>query len=88
MSCIMCVFVCLCVCARVRERVRVRVLVNNNDQSEGVGIPRTDYFILGRGGVWGGRCRDVRRFRRRFRRFRFRRRSPGWVATVGRATHL
>ena len=35
--------------------------------------------------MWGGQCRDVRRFRRF--RFRFRRRSPGWVATVGRATH-
>ena len=53
------------------------------DQSEGV---RTAYLIPGRGGMWGGRCRDARR---RFRRFRFRRRrrSPGWVAAAGRATH-
>ena len=56
-------------------------------------MPRAAYLIPGRGGMWGGRCRDVRRrrfrFRRRFRRrFRFRRRrSPGWVAAVGRATH-
>ena len=47
-------------------------------------MPRTAYLIRGRGGKWGGRCRDVRR--RRFRRFR-RRRSPGWVAAGGRATH-
>ena len=56
-------------------------------------MPRTAYLIPGRGGMWGGRCRDVRRrFRRRFRRFRRfrfrrRRRSPGWVAAGGRATH-
>ena len=54
-------------------------------------VPRTAYLIPGRGGKWGGRCRDVRR-RRRFRRRRFRRRrrrfrSPGWVAAGGRATH-
>ena len=53
-------------------------------------MPRTAYLIPGRGGKWGGRCRDVRR--RRFRRFRrlrrrFRLRSSGWVAAGGRATH-
>ena len=55
-------------------------------------MPRTAYLIPGRGGKWGGRCRDVRR--RRFRRRRFRRRrrrrrlrSSGWVAAGGRATH-
>ena len=55
-------------------------------------MPRTAYLIPGRGGKWGGRCRDVRRRRfrrRRFRRRRFRRRlrSSGWVAAGGRATH-
>ena len=53
-------------------------------------MPQTAYLIPGRGGMWGGWCRDVRR-RRRFRRFRrrrrFRLRSPGWVAAGGRATH-
>ena len=40
-------------------------------------VPWTAYLIPGRGGKWGGRCRDVR-FRRRFRRRRFRRfRSRG-----------
>ena len=53
-------------------------------------VPRTAYLIPGRGGMWGGRCRDVRRrrfrrFRRRFRRRRLR--SPGWVAAGGRATN-
>ena len=53
-------------------------------------MPRTAYLIPGRGGKWGGRCRDFRR--RRFRRRRFRRRrrrlrSSGWVAAGGRATH-
>ena len=49
-------------------------------------MPRTAYLIPGRGGKWGGRCRDVRR--RRFRRRRFRRRhSPRWLAAVGRVTH-
>ena len=47
-------------------------------------MPRTAYLIPGRGGKWGGRCRDVRR-RRRFRRRRLR--SSGWVAAGGRATH-
>ena len=67
--------------------VRFRLLASH--QSEGVGIPRTAYLIPGRRGMWGGRCRDVRRrFRRRRRfRFRFRRCSPGWVTAVGRATH-
>ena len=52
-------------------------------------MPRAAYLIPGRGGLWAGWRRDVRRFRRfRFRRRRFRRlRSPGWVAAVGRATH-
>ena len=54
-------------------------------------MPRAAYLIPGRGGLWAGWRRDVRRFRfrRRFRRrFRFRRlRSPGWVAAGGRATH-
>ena len=49
-------------------------------------MPRAAYLIPGRGGMWGGWRRDVRRrFRRRFR---FRRlRSSGWVAAGGRATH-
>ena len=53
-------------------------------------MPRTAYLIPGRGSKWGGWRRDVRRFRRRRlrrRRRRFRLRSPGWVATGGRATH-
>ena len=50
-------------------------------------MPRAAYLIPGRGGLWAGWRRDVRRFRRRrFRRLR-RLRSPGWVAAVGRATH-
>ena len=49
-------------------------------------MPRTAYLIPGRGGMWGGWRRDVRRrFRRRFRLRRFR--SPGWVAAGGRAPH-
>ena len=46
----------------------------------GVGIPRTAYLILGRGGMWGGWRRAVCR---RFRRFRFRRRFPGWSPRWG-----
>ena len=52
-------------------------------------MPRAAYLIPGRGGLWAGWRRDVRRFRRRRFRRRFRRfrlRSPGWVAAVGRAT--
>ena len=45
-------------------------------------MPRTAYLIPGRGGMWGGWRRDVRRRFRRFRR-RFRLRSSGWVAAGG-----
>ena len=45
-----------------------------NNQSKGARVPRAAYLIPGRGGLWGGRCRDVRRFRRFHRRFCFRRR--------------
>ena len=54
---------------KMNENIRVRGLV-----------PRTAYLIPGRGGKWGGRCRDVRRRFRFRRRRRFRLRSSGWVA--------
>ena len=57
----------------------------------GLNTPHGFYHITGRQGMWGDLRRDVRRRRRhrfRFSRFGRRRRSPRWVAAVGRATHI